>query len=239
MQRSARWGKSLRLEVFDTAPEVSKAAAGEFLSLASSQTVFGFATGRTPLDIYKELGSHGRLSCAGAFSLDEYLSLEASDPNSFASYVREKIEPALGLPSGFVNVPDGSAENANSECARFEKLIAASQIDLQLLGIGRNGHIAFNEPGSSRDSITRVVDLDQTTRLDNGSEFGGLAPERAITQGVATIMRAKRVLVVATGEAKKLPLTHLLTGEVSSEWPITYLREHPDLVVLADQAAMN
>lgn len=233
------WGSSLRLEVFETALHVEQAAALEFRSLVSPTAVFGFATGKTPLGIYRELGKHGPLECAAAFSLDEYLGLSASDPNSFAHYVRHRIEPELGLPSGFVHVLDGSAIDVMRECAHFERLIDENPIDLQLLGTGRNGHIAFNEPGSARDSVTRVVDLDYATRSDNGGDFGGLAPEKAITQGVATIMQAKRVLLVATGSAKKRPLAQLFSGVIDPAWPISYLTEHPDLVVLADQAAMD
>lgn len=229
----------MRLEVLETSAEVAILAAQEFLGAASPSSVFGFATGNTPLSIYKELSGHGPLECATAFSLDEYLLLESEDPRSFAWYIRNHVEPALSMPTGFVQVPAGDAEDSRQECERFENLIRSNPIDLQLLGTGRNGHIAFNEPGSSRDCETRVVELDEKTRIDNGSDFGGLAPKWAITQGVATIMRARRVLLVATGEAKREPLSKLLAGQVDSDWPLTYLLDHPDLVVLADQAAMN
>ena len=238
-QLSERWGKNLRLEVLGNAAEVAKFAAQEFLSAASPSTVFGFATGNTPLSIYKELSNHGRLECASAFSLDEYVGLQAEDPRSFAWYIRHRVEPALQLGAGFIHVPAGDAKDTDGECSRFESLIQSNPIDLQLLGTGRNGHIAFNEPGSDQDSVTRVVELDETTRTDNGSDFGGLAPQWAMTQGVATILRARKILLVATGAAKKEPLARLLAGEVDKDWPITHLIGHPDLVVLADQAAVD
>ena len=238
-QLSELWGKNLRLEVLGTAAEVAKTAAQEFLSVASPSAVFGFATGHTPLSIYKELSNHGALQCAAAFSLDEYVGLDAEDPRSFAWYIRNRVETALQLDAGFIHVPAGDAKDTYAECARFESLIRSNPIDLQLLGTGRNGHIAFNEPGSERDSVTRLVELDETTRSDNGSDFGGLAPQWAITQGVATILSAKKILLVATGAAKKEPLARLMAGEVDNDWPVTYLIGHPDLVVLADQAAVD
>lgn len=233
------WGSRLKLRVLDTPSEVAVLAAQEFLQLASPTAVFGFATGNTPLSIYAELSKHGPLQCSGAFSLDEYLGLGPNDKRSFAWYVRHRIEPALQIAAGSIHVPIGDAPDIEAECERFESLVRNNPIDLQLLGTGRNGHIAFNEPGSDRNSLTRVVQLDRTTRIDNGADFGGLAPERAITQGVATIMRAKRVLLVATGAAKKEPIARLLSKKVDSNWPVTYLAEHPDLVVLADSAAVD
>lgn len=209
------------------------------MSVASPSTVFGFATGNTPLNIYKELSKAGQLQCAAAFSLDEYVGLNPGDSRSFAWYIRNRVEPALKMSPGFVNVPAGEAKDIDEECARFEGLIHSKPIDLQLLGTGRNGHIAFNEPGSRSDSITRKVELAESTRNDNGSDFEGLAPHWAITQGIATIMRAKRILVVATGVAKREPIAKLLAGQVDENWPITHLIDHPDLVVLVDQAAMD
>lgn len=218
---------------------MAKLAAQEFLLEASPTTVFGFATGNTPLSIYEELSKHGPLECAASFSLDEYLGLQAEDPRSFAWYIRNRVEPALQMPGGFIHVPTGNAADPHSECERFENLIKDNPIDLQLLGTGRNGHIAFNEPGSLPDSLTRVVELAEMTRTHNGTDFDGLAPKWAITQGVATILRAKKILLVATGAAKAEPLAKLLAGQVDENWPITYLIDHPNLVVLADQAAMN
>lgn len=233
------WDNNLRLEVLNSSAEVARLAAQEFLATASSKAVFGFATGKTPLNIYKELFKSGPLECAAAFSLDEYLGLRADDPRSFAWYIRNRVEPALRLPRGFIHVPAGDTLDADAESTRFENLIEANPIGLQLLGTGRNGHIAFNEPGSQPDSKTRVVDLDEITRTDNGADFGGLAPPKAITQGVRTILQSKKILLVATGAAKREALARLLSGHVDASWPITYLLGHPDLVVLADQAAMG
>lgn len=215
------------------------AAADIFHGLATKESVLGFATGNTPLSIYAELSKRGPLEIAGAFSLDEYVGIEQSDERSFAWYVRNRIESALGLPEGFIRCPDGATGNPAAEAERFESSIASNPIDLQLLGTGRNGHVAFNEPGSKATSLTRVVELDQITREDNGADFGGLAPTLAITQGVGTILRAKKLLLVATGANKKEPISKLLSGEKDEQWPLTLLLDHPDLVVLVDSAAVN
>lgn len=233
------WGSELRVVVFASAHEVASAAADLFQSASSEDAFFGFATGNTPLRIYEELQRRGGLPCKAAFSLDEYIGLEPSDRRSFAWYVRNRIEPALGYAAGFVHVPSGVAADNDAECNRFENLVQQFPIDLQLLGTGRNGHIAFNEPGSPSFSQTRVVELDSSTREDNGLDFGGLAPQWAITQGVATIARAKQILLVATGAGKKQALAQLLEGKEDSQWPLTHLKDHSNLVVLADQAAVD
>lgn len=229
----------MKIVVFSNAEEVAKAAADEFQLVSSANAVFGFATGNTPLGIYAELEKRSALECKAAFSLDEYVGLAAGDNRSFAWYVRTRIEPALGFKPEFIQVPHGDAPDPEFEAARFEALISSQAIDLQLLGTGRNGHIAFNEPGSAKDSVTRVITLDPRTRNDNGADFGGYAPERAITQGVSTILRAKRILLVATGAGKKEALQQLFKGIENPNWPVTYLAGHPDLIVLADQAAVD
>jgi glucosamine-6-phosphate deaminase len=229
----------VEIVVFSNPEEVARAAADQFQLVSSANAVLGFATGNTPLGIYAELNKRSALECKAAFSLDEYVSLGADDNRSFAWYVRKRIEPALGFNPEFIQVPQGDAPDPKSEANRFEALIKSQAIDLQLLGTGRNGHIAFNEPGSAKDSVTRVVTLDSSTRKDNGADFAGYAPEKAITQGVSTILRAKRILLVATGAGKKEALQQLLKGVENPNWPVTYLASHPDLVVLADQAAVD
>ncbi len=214
-------------------------AASVMRQQSSSSSVYGFATGNTPLKIYDELRRGGPLEMAAAFALDEYLGLEPQDERSFNWYVRNRVEPALGLPTGSIRCPNGAAEDPELEASQFEANIKESPIDLQLLGTGRNGHIAFNEPGSEGDSLTRVVELHEITRVDNGSDFDGLAPEKAITQGIATILRAKKLLLVATGESKSEPIRKLLAGKVDTQWPLTHLVDHPNLVVLVDRAAMD
>ena len=214
-------------------------AADVLRAEASQDAVFGFATGNTPLNIYAELQRSGPIQIGGAFSLDEYVGLNEDDERSFAWYVKNRIEPALGLPTGFISCPNGAAHDVSAEAARFEASIFQSPIDIQLLGTGRNGHVAFNEPGSSADSLTRIVDLDEITRIDNGADFGGLAPSQAITQGVGTILRAKKLLLVATGKGKAEPIRRLLAGEKDAQWPLTLLLDHPDLLVLVDRAAVD
>lgn len=228
----------MQLEIFDSEAEMVSAAVFEIRSRVKDGGSMGFATGRTPLAIYAELAESGWCpELLSAFALDEYVGECGDSPNSFAHYVRTKIEKPLGLPRGFVRVPNGCAENLEQECMEFESAVTAADLDLQILGVGTNGHIAFNEPGSSWDSITRVVDLTEQTRADNSEDFDGVCPPRAITQGISTIMRAKHLLLIARGPSKRQALKHLIEGQVNDQIPVTHLLSHGSLKVLADKQA--
>ena len=229
----------MELRIFSSAEEIASAAAGVFLEVSHPSAVFGFATGRTPRQTYQEIAKLGGLKCRAAFSLDEYVGVSADDERSFASYVRNNIELPLNLPKGFVRVPNGVAADPELEARQFESEIAESPIDLQILGTGRNGHIAFNEPGSAVDSLSRVVTLAPQTLDDNTADFGSRPPSQAITQGIATILRAKKILLIAKGAEKRQALEVLLSGEVSADWPISYLNLHDNVIVLADELAAN
>ena len=211
--------------------------------------VLGLATGRTPIAVYEELVARvaaGRLdlSTALAFNLDEYVGLPAGDPRSFAAWMRARFFERVGWSAARAFIPDGSVppERAAQECADFERRIRdAGGIDLQLLGIGRNGHIGFNEPGSPRDSRTRRVQLDAATREDALRDFGALeaVPEAALTMGVATILEARRVRLLAFGGGKRAALRRALEGPPASECPASFLALHQDLRVFADARALG
>lgn len=202
--------------------------------------VLGIATGRTPERLYAELArlAAGGLDCSRLTiaALDEYVGLAADDPRSYRSYVMAKIAAPLGIPAESVLMPSAGVDGA-----RFDDVLAArGGVDLQILGIGRNGHIGFNEPGSAIDSATRVVELTASTRADNAEYFGGDAdavPTHAATQGIGTILRARHVLLLASGESKLAAVRAAIGGAVTADVPASALQTHRDVVVIADTAA--
>lgn len=212
---------------------------------AGGSPVLGLATGETFRPVYRHLVAAvraGRASFAGAtsFALDEYRGLGPEDPRSFQAYLRQHLFDHVDADPGRTHHLQGAAPDAVAETARYEALIrAAGGIGLQLLGLGRNGHIAFNEPGSAFASRTREVALAPATRQANAATFGPGrdVPERALTTGIGTILEARRILVVATGGAKRAALEAALRGPVTPDCPASALRLHSAVTILADQDA--
>jgi len=197
--------------------------------------VLGVATGGTPLPAYRALArGSGDLSGVRLVALDEYVGLPPGHPASYAAYVEREVATPLGVPSAHVVVPQGSG-------AALERRIAAlGGVDLQLLGIGRNGHLAFNEPGSQLDSRTRVVALSETTRRDNAAPFGvDPVPTHAVTQGIGTILEARHLVLLATGAAKAAAVAAALTGPVTPDCPASVVQTHRRLTVVLDAAAAS
>ncbi|GAB3273598.1 glucosamine-6-phosphate deaminase [Kineosporia babensis] len=209
---------------------------------AGELSTLGVATGSSPLPLYRALAASRPegLSEIAAFALDEYVGLDPQHPESYRQVVRREVTEPLGLDPHKVRVPDGAAENPALAARMYEEQIAASGgIDLQILGIGGNGHIAFNEPGSERISLTRVVDLTPATRIDNSRFFDhpDEVPRQAITQGVATILRARRLLLVVHGPTKSGLLRRAFEGPVTPDFPASFLQSHPQVTVVADQVS--
>jgi glucosamine-6-phosphate deaminase len=201
-------------------------------------------TGTTPLGMYRRLvrlHDEGGLSFARAtfFNLDEYLGLPPDHPASYRVYMRENFYDHIDADPGRVHVPDGSAPDPEAECERYEAAIReAGGADLCVLGIGRNGHIGFNEPGAPFDSRTRVVRLSESTRLVNAADFEeNRAPEKAITVGMATVFEAREILLLASGANKANAVAAAIEGEVSEDVPASMLRRHPNVTFLLDHAA--
>ena len=208
--------------------------------------VLGLATGSSPLAIYDELASRcdaGWISFqqARAFTLDEYVGLPADHPQRYRNVIDVAFVSRVDFARGAVRGPDGLAADIAAACAEYESAIQrAGGIDLQLLGIGTDGHIAFNEPGSSLASRTRIKTLTGQTRLDNARFFDGnidSVPTHCLTQGLATIMDARHIVLVATGRRKAEAVHQLVEGPVSAMWPATVLQHHPHVTVLLDDAA--
>ena len=222
------------------------ADAFENLLQRKPDAVLGLATGSSPLAIYDELAARcaaGAVSFrqARGFTLDEYVGLPADHPQRYRTVIDEVFVSRVDFVPGAVEGPDGLATDITAACAAYEKAIqAAGGVDLQILGIGTDGHIGFNEPGSSLASRTRIKTLTRQTRVDNARFFGGdldAVPTHCLTQGLGTIMAARHVILVATGRNKAEAVHHLVEGAVSAMWPATILQHHPHVTVLLDDAA--
>ncbi len=217
----------------------------EIRSKSGKPTVLGLATGSTPLPLYAELiriHRDEKLSFRSVltFNLDEYEGLGPTHPQSYRRFMEENLFRHLDIPAANIHIPDGLTQDAMKHCADYEAAIrAAGGIDLQILGIGRTGHIGFNEPPSAADSRTRRVHLDEVTRRDNSIFFGDLAqvPHGALTMGVATIMEARRIELIAFGEAKADIVSRAMKEAPSAGCPATWLQGHPGCTFHLDAAA--
>jgi len=221
--------------------------ADTIVSLIRSKpdVVLGLATGSTPLASYRALArriSDDRIDVRGVrgFALDEYVGLPAGHPESYRAVItREVVEP-LGLTPELVRVPNGDPASIEHAGADYEAAItAAGGVDLQILGIGRTGHIGFNEPGSSLASPTRVKTLTEETRADNARFFDSSdeVPMHCITQGIGTILRARHLVLLAFGEAKSQAVADAVEGPVSASRPGSAIQLHPHATVVVDEAA--
>lgn len=208
--------------------------------------VLGLATGSSPLAVYDELArrhAEAGLSFAHArgFLLDEYVGLPAGHPEGYRAVIERELVSRVDLDPAAVRGPDGSADDVPAACAAYERaIVEAGGVDLQLLGIGTDGHVGFNEPGSSLASRTRIKTLTRQTRVDNARFFGGdveAVPTHCLTQGLATIMSARHLVLLATGRGKAEAVHQLVEGAVSALWPGTVLQLHPRVTVLVDDAA--
>ncbi|MCB7136427.1 glucosamine-6-phosphate deaminase [Cellulosimicrobium marinum] len=236
--------------VIAPAGELAVLAADAIESLVRSrpQAVLGLATGSSPLKVYDELvrrheESGLSFARARAFMLDEYVGLPAEHPERYRNVIETEIASRVDFAPGAVQGPDGNAGDLVGACAAYEAAIAdAGGVDLQILGIGTDGHIAFNEPGSSLASRTRIKTLTAQTREDNARFFGDdvdQVPQHCLTQGLATIMSARHLVLLATGKGKAEAVHQLVEGPVSALWPATIMQMHPHATVLVDDAAAS
>ncbi len=228
--------------------EVSREAAGIVAAAVRSKPdmVLGLATGSTPLGLYKELVAlhqAGNLdfSRATSFNLDEYLGLPQSHPQSFYHFMHEHLFSKINLPAQRIHIPDGTITTHYAEyCEGYEQAIqAAGGIDLQILGIGRNGHIGFNEPTSSLASRTRLKALSRETTEDNRGVFSSDSemPKCAITMGIGTILDTRRVLLLASGRSKAAAVAKAVEGPITSSVSASALQMHPDVTFIIDDEA--
>lgn len=234
--------------ILSDADEVARFAAAAVADVAARPlAVLGLATGSSPLGIYRELARavvSGRLdfSTTRGFALDEYVGIPEDHPQSYAHVIRTEVVEPLGMDPAMVRVPDGRAADIEAACAGYETEIReAGGIDIQILGVGANGHIGFNEPTSSFASRTRIKTLAPRTREDNARFFDSVddVPTHCLTQGLGTIMDARRALLVAQGAGKADAIAAVVEGPVSSVVPGSILQHHPRATVIVDEAAAS
>jgi glucosamine-6-phosphate deaminase len=209
------------------------------------ESVLGMATGSTPIGVYALLAEMHRLgeidfSLVRAFNLDEYVGLAPEHAGSYRRFMQEHLFGKVNIRAENTHIPDGLASDVARHCAEYEEDIrTAGGIDLQLLGVSRDGHIGFNEPSSSLASRTRIKTITPQTAADNAGPFGTAdkVPRHVITMGIGTIMDARRVLMLATGAAKATVVAQMVEGPISADCPATVLQMHPSCTVIVDEAA--
>jgi len=236
--------------VLDSSDEVAASLADRVATMLRDRpdAVLGLASGRTPVDGYAELRRRHAAgdtdwSRASTFNLDEFAGVDARHPGSFRQFMERHLFEGVNLRTERIHFLDGVAADLNAECERYEAaLAAAGGIDLQLLGIGSNGHIGFNEPGEDLPVRTHRVRLMESTRRDNAILFGNdpsRVPEEALSMGIGTILSARHIVLVATGEKKAACIREAASGRLTTKVPASLLQVHPDVELLLDRQAAS
>lgn len=227
---------TLDLEVWEDKDDLYSRAEEIFSAqLKHGATTFGLATGGTMIPLYKKLrNSSLDFSHCNSVNLDEYVGIPQGHPESYYRFMQQHLFEAKPFKATYI--PDGVVEDVHAEALRYENLLKSLTVDMQLLGVGVNGHIGFNEPGTSFQSETDVVQLTVSTRSANARFFDTIdeVPKQAITMGIASIMRAKCILLIAVGEEKRNAIEALIKGDVTEDIPVTSLCNHPHVIVLTD-----
>lgn len=233
--------KVIKVKNYD---EVSKEAFNVMKEVVSAKhdAVLGLATGSSPIGLYenmikdhKENGTS--YAACQSFNLDEYVGIDRNHDQSYWTFMHENLFHGIDLPEENIHVPYGSTKE---ECEAYEKAMENVRVDVQVLGIGGNGHIGFNEPGTPFSEETHIVELTEKTRQDNARFFEddiNKVPTHAITMGIATIMKAKKILLVASGANKADAVAAMVNGPVDENCPASVLQNHDDVVVIVDEAA--
>ncbi|MBO5395294.1 MAG: glucosamine-6-phosphate deaminase [Clostridia bacterium] len=236
----------MEVRIFDTADEIAVACADIFTEIIKNKPdcILGLATGASPVKTYKELirrYNNGEISFENirTFNLDEYCDLPRDDKNSYYTFMHENLFNSVNIKEENVHIPDGNAADPEAHAKSYDAMIdAAGGIDIQLLGIGTNGHIGFNEPSDTFSDGTFKVKLTDSTIKSNSIYFDDDSmPRYALTMGINSIMKAKKIVLIATGEAKADAIKATVDGEVTPMCPASVLKNHPDAILLIDKAA--
>lgn len=236
----------MEVRIFNNAEEIAVACADIFTEglLNKKDSVLGLATGASPVKTYKELikrTKNGEISFkeVKTFNLDEYCNLPRDDKNSYYTFMHENLFNEIDIKEENVHILDGNAENPEAEAEAFDNAIdMAGGIDIQLLGIGTNGHIGFNEPSDTFSKGTFKVKLTDSTIKSNSIYFDDDSmPRYALTMGIESIMKAKKIVLIATGESKANAIAATVNGEVTPMCPASVLKNHPEAILLIDKAA--
>lgn len=236
----------MKVIITENYAEMSKKAAEVVIALLKEKPtcVLGLATGSTPIGLYENLVKayeNGEVSFKNVTSanLDEYVGLSKDHDQSYAYFMRHNLFDHVDIKSENLNIPDGAKEDLDKECARYSAFLQTHPQDLQVLGIGSNGHIGFNEPGTPFDSKTHVVNLTQSTIKDNSRLFSSVeeVPVKAVTMGIAEIMKSKKILIMASGSNKADAVYRTVNGDVTESCPASILKNHPDCILIVDKEA--
>ncbi len=238
----------MNIERFPDEDALSSALATRVLDciVAKPDLVLGLPTGRTPLGLYRELRSRSQVdgidwSRVRTFNLDEFAGIGHADPNSYRAYMQAELFDHVSIDPRNIGFLDGAAADLQSECRRYDAAIeAAGGIDLQILGIGANGHIGFNEPADGLCAATHIAELERESRSANAQRFGGdwrNVPERALSRGMSSILNARRIVLIATGEEKADVVRRMIEGLITTRLPASILQVHPRVTVMLDPGA--
>lgn len=228
--------------------EVSKASAALVIReiVKKPDCILGLATGSSPIGLYKNLIEAYKnyiisFKKVKTFNLDEYIGIPKNHPQSYYSFMHEYLFDHIDIKEKNINIPSNDMSQINKLAEEYNKLMFGNQRDLQILGIGKNGHIGFNEPGSELGNQTFIVKLDEQTRNDNSKFFNSIdeVPTHAITMGIKNIMFSKKILLIASGLSKADAIYKMVYGEISDDIPASILQLHPDCTVIVDEEAAS
>ena len=236
----------MKLIIVKDYQEVSKKAADIVIELIkeNKEVKLGLATGSSPIGLYQNLidayqQKEISFQDVTTFNLDEYVGISREHSQSYFSFMQENLFKHIDIDLDHVHLPDNDLDKISTIAKDYNKLLKKNQLDLQVLGIGSNGHIGFNEPGTPFANETFIVDLDERTRQDNSRFFGSIedVPKQAITMGIKNIMRAKHILLIASGKEKSEAVYQMIYGEITPDLPASVLQLHPHCTVIIDEDA--
>ena len=238
----------MKITIYDNERVLARTLAVQIAAAIGQRPamVLGLPTGRTPIRLYHELGTlhaHGQadFSRVTTFNLDEFAGIPGDHPGSYRAFMQEHLFSRVNLPAEQIQFLDGSAADAEAECERYDTAIAAAGgIDLQILGIGTNGHIGFNEPARALEPRTHRVALKASTRRSNAGLFEGdveKVPAHALSMGMATILHARRIILIATGKSKAKCVERMVKGLIETKMPASFLQLHRDVELALDRPA--
>lgn len=238
----------MKIHIFDTPEALFERLAQYFATeITKNPSInLGLATGSTPVPLYKKLIEDHRINGTSyrhvkTFNLDEYLGLSRNSPDTYKTFMKKEFFDHIDIRSENTHIPSSDLDSANYERLRYDKIIKNNPIDIQLLGIGTNAHIGFNEDGSNFDNKTMVVDLKQSTLEENAKFFDSMedVPKQAITMGIGTIMKAKKIVLVATGLKKADAIRDTIKGYITKDVPASILQTHENVVIYLDKEAAS
>lgn len=238
----------MEIKIFDTYEELSKEAAKVIIDQVRNhpKSVLGLATGSSPIGLYNELirdhqENQTSYKEVTTYNLDEYHGIEKTHPQSYYHFMVETLFKHIDINLDNVNIPNGMTDDVEAECRRYDEILKDKAIDVQILGIGGNGHIGFNEPGTPFDSTTHYVKLDEKTRQDNARFFNSIdeVPTHAITMGIKSIIAAKKIILIASGASKADAIERMVNGPVDPSLPASILQKHDNVIVYLDREAAS